>query len=134
MADFCWPRTVERNYVKRVMVHNRTRGVYLATDAGLATGLFTRFAGLMFRKILPEGNGLVLMPEGQIHMFFMRFPLDIVHADKEGKVLRILHGIKPWRLGPMVKKCRMVIELPAGSVAKSGTELGDVLELEELPK
>jgi uncharacterized membrane protein (UPF0127 family) len=118
--------------MKRVRVLNQTRAVYLASDAGLADGLFTRFAGLMFRKHLSEGTGLVLMPEGQIHMFFMRFPLDVIHADGQGNVLKILHGIKPWRVGPMVRKCRMVVELPAGSVSTSGTVEGDRLILEDL--
>jgi uncharacterized membrane protein (UPF0127 family) len=118
--------------VKRVKVLNRTRSIYLATDAGLANSLFTRFAGLMFRKALPEGGGLVLMPEGQIHMFFMRFALDVIHADEHGTVVRILHGIRPWRIGPIVRKCRMVVELPAGIAAKTGTVEGDSILLEDL--
>ena len=88
----------------------------------------------MFRKSLPEGHGLVLIPEGQIHMFFMRFPLDIVHADREGTILRILEGIKPWRIGPMVRKCRMVVELPAGTARRTGTAVGDRLSLEPAEK
>ncbi len=116
--------------MERVKVRNTTRGVYLATEAGMATGLLSRGLGLMFRKGLPEGGGLVLIPEGQIHMFFMRFPLDVIHVGRDGVVLRILHGIKPWRVGPMVRKCRMVIELPAGAAARTGTEVGDVLTLE----
>jgi hypothetical protein len=86
----------------------------------------------MLRKSLATGAGLVLMPEGQIHMFFMRFPLDIIHADGQGTVLKILHGIKPWRVGPIVRKCRMVVELPAGTVARTGTVEGDRIVLEEI--
>jgi len=117
--------------MKRVKVLNRTRATYLAADAELADGLFTRFAGLMLRNGLPEAGGLVLMPGGAIHMFFMRFPLDVIHADKDGKVLRILHGIKPWRIGPIVRRCRIVIELPAGTVERTGTVEGDVVVLED---
>lgn len=120
--------------MKRVKVRNTSRAVYLAEDAGLATGLLTRGVGLMFRRTLPEGSGLVLIPEGQIHMFFMRFPLDIVHADAKGTILRIVHGIKPWRLGPMVRKCRMVIELPAGTATRTGTQVGDVIAIEEIAR
>jgi uncharacterized membrane protein (UPF0127 family) len=85
----------------------------------------------MLRKSLPEGGGLVLMPERQIHMFFMRFAIDVVHADQHGTVLRILHGIKPWRVGPIVRKSRMVIELPAGTAARTGTAEGDVVVVED---
>jgi uncharacterized membrane protein (UPF0127 family) len=119
-------------YMKRVKVLNSTRGQYLATDAGVASSMFSRFLGLMFRKSLPDGQGLVLMPEGQIHMFFMRFALDIVHTDQGGTVLRILHGIRPWRVGPMVRRCRMVVELPAGTAARTGTVEGDVIVLEDV--
>ena len=116
--------------MKRVQVLNATRGVYLASDAGLAKNILRRGLGLMFRRSLPEGEGLVLIPEGQIHMFFMRFPLDVVHADKQGTVVRILEGIKPWRVGPMVRKCKMVIELPAGTISRTGTVVGDQISLE----
>jgi len=97
----------------------------------MATNVFTRFRGLMLCRALPPGEGLVLIPGGQIHMFFMRIPLDVIHADKQGTVLRVLHGIKPWRLGPLVRKCRIVVELPAGTAARTGTEAGDRIQLED---
>ena len=118
--------------MKRVKVFNSTRGVYLATEAGLASGMLARFRGLMFQRSLPDNAGLVLMPEGQIHMFFMRFPLDVVHADQHGTVLRLLVGIKPWRVGPMVRKSRIIVELPAGAIARTGTQTGDVITLDDL--
>jgi len=118
--------------VRRVRVRNTTRGLYLAERAGMATNVLTRFRGLMLRKTLPEGEGLVLIPGGQIHMFFMLIALDVIHADRQGNILRMVHGIKPWRLGPMVRKCRMVIELPAGTLARTGTEVGDILALEDV--
>jgi uncharacterized membrane protein (UPF0127 family) len=120
--------------MERVKVRNVSRDVYLAEDAGLASGFVRRGLGLMFRKSLPEGSGLVLIPEGQIHMFFMRFPLDVVHADRDGIILRILEGIKPWRVGPMVRKCRMVVELLAGTAHRTGTQVGDRLTLEPVSK
>lgn len=117
--------------MRQVRVRNATRGLYLAENAGMATNFFARFRGLMLRKSLPEGEGLVLIPGGQIHMFFMRIPLDVIHADKQGTVLRVLAGIKPWRLGPIVRKCKIVIELPAGTAARTGTVAGDLIELED---
>ncbi len=118
--------------MRRVKVRNSSRDLYLAENADMAVNFLTRFRGLMLRKTLPEGEGLVLIPGGQIHMFFMLIPLDVIHADRQGKVLRIVQGIKPWRLGPMVRKCRMVIELPVGAIARTGTEVGDMLTLEDV--
>ncbi len=117
--------------MRHVRVLNSTRGAYLADDAELASSFFAKFAGLMLRRGLPEGGGLVIMSGEPVHMFFMRFALDIVHTDKQGTVLRVLHGIKPWRLGPFVRKCRMAIELPAGTAARTGTVEGDAIVLED---
>jgi uncharacterized membrane protein (UPF0127 family) len=118
--------------VQHVRVLNSTRGSCLATDAELASSFFAKFAGLMLRKNLAEGGGLVIMSGEPIHMFFMRFALDVIHTNQQGVVLRILHGIKPWRLGPFVRKCRMAIELPAGTAARTGTVVGDVIVLEDI--
>jgi uncharacterized membrane protein (UPF0127 family) len=118
--------------MSRVRIVNSTRGVCLATNAELASSFFAKFAGLMLRKDLPEGGGMVILSGEPIHMFFMRFALDVIHADKEGTVLRILPGIKPWRLGPFVRKCKMAIELPAGTAARTGTVEGDVIVLEDV--
>jgi uncharacterized membrane protein (UPF0127 family) len=118
--------------MSHVRVVNSTRGACLASDAEVASSFFAKFAGLMLRKGLPEGGGLVILSGEPIHMFFMRFALDVVHTDQQGTVLRILHGIKPWRLGPYVRKCRMAIELPAGTAARTGTVEGDVIVLENL--
>jgi uncharacterized membrane protein (UPF0127 family) len=98
----------------------------------MARSIWRRFLGLMFRRTLPAGSGLVLLPEGQIHMFFMRFALDVVHADRDGVVVRLVEGIKPWRVGPMVRGCKLVVELPVGTIARTGTQVGDTLQLEEV--
>ena len=118
--------------MKYVLVRNVSRGTVLADRAGLARSIWRRFLGLMFRRALPAGAGLVLMPEGQIHMFFMRFALDVVHADRAGVVVRLVEGIKPWRIGPIVRGCKLVVELPAGTIARTGTQVGDTLQLEDL--
>jgi len=117
--------------MKQVKVRNTTREVYLAESAGMATNLISRGLGLMFRPILPEGSGLVLIPGGQIHMFFMRFPLDVIHVNKHGAIVRIVQGIKPWRIGPFVRKCQLVVELPAGTIARTGTTEGDSIAIED---
>lgn len=111
-----------------VRVHNRTRGLLLAEQAVLADSMWSRFWGLMGRRALPEGGGLVLKPGGAIHMLFMRIPLDVLHVDREGRVTHVLRGIKPWRLGPLLVGGALAIELPAG--AAGDTQPGDELVVE----
>ena len=115
--------------MRLVRVVNRTRGTVLAERAELASNFWTRFWGLMGRRELPAGSGLVLKPGGGIHMWFMRIPLDVVHVDKQDRVTHVLRGITPWRFGPLLVGKKLAIELPVG--AAEGTNVGDQVELEQ---
>jgi uncharacterized protein len=115
--------------VKLTQVVNRTRNIVLADRAEIANNPWTRFLGLMGRRSLEPGAGLIIRPNNSIHMFFMRFPIDVLHVSKDGTILKILHSIKPWRVGPIVKKCHSTIELPPGTAASTGTLEGDQIEL-----
>ena len=106
---------------------NRSRGTTIADHVEIAASFWSRGKGLIGRRSLPPGYGLVIRPCGSIHMFFMSMPLDVLHLDKGGRVVKILHGIKPWRLGPFVPKSRWVVELPAGTAQRTGTQVGDVI-------
>jgi uncharacterized membrane protein (UPF0127 family) len=114
--------------MKLIRVINRTRGEVLAERAELANSYWTRFMGLMGRRELPPGGGLVLQPGGGIHMWFMRIPLDVVHVDKRDRVTHVLRGIKPWRFGPLFVGGKRAIELPVGAAAT--TQVGDEIDVE----
>ena len=88
-----------------------------------------RGMGLMFRRELPAGHGLAITPCNSIHMFFMRFPLDVAFLDREGSVVRAYHGIRPWRATRIVRGAKTAVELPAGSLAAAGVDRGTVLRL-----
>jgi uncharacterized membrane protein (UPF0127 family) len=103
----------------------RSRGTTVADQVEVAASFWRRGKGLIGRRSLPQGYGLVIRPCGSIHMFFMSIPLDVLHLDQEGHVVKILHGIKPWRPGPLVPKSKWVVELPAGTVRQTGTQVGD---------
>jgi len=70
---------------------------------------------------------LVIEPCNSIHMFFMRYSLDVIFVDRDGRVLFLYEGIKPWRVGRLVKGARMAIELPTGTINRTNTEVGDRL-------
>jgi uncharacterized membrane protein (UPF0127 family) len=114
--------------MRKVRVLNVTRGTVLAEQAELADNYWTRFMGLMGRRELPAGGGLVLQPGGGIHMWFMRIPLDVIHVDKQDRVTHVLRGIKPWRFGPLFVGQKRAIELPVG--AADETQVGDHIEVE----
>jgi hypothetical protein len=62
-------------------------------------------------------------------MFFMRYPLDVIFTDKEGRVVFVYRGIKPWRMGRLVRGAKRAIELPEGTVDRTSTQVGDILSL-----
>ena len=113
-----------------VRVTNRTRSTVLAERAELATSMWARFWGLMGRRSLAAGTGLVLQPGGGIHTWFMRIPIDVVHVGKRDVVTHVLRGIRPWRFGPLFVGGKRAIELPAG--AAESTQPGDEIVIEPI--
>jgi hypothetical protein len=120
----------------RLVAHNVTRGTRLATDVEVASGLWAKFMGLMGRPSLADGAALWLPDSNGIHMMFMRFPIDAVFlgkADADGArpVVAVREGLPAWRgVVPFVRGAHGVLELRAGSVAPTGTAVGDVIRLE----
>jgi uncharacterized membrane protein (UPF0127 family) len=92
-----------------------------------ADSFVSRFLGLMFRKEYPASKALHLIPCNSIHMFFMRFPLDVVFLDKESRIIHTVEGIRPWRVIPYIKKAFSTLELTSGSIKKYSLEVGDKL-------
>ena len=107
----------------------RADGTLIAGEVELATSMWARFMGLMGRRALPDGHALYIRPCNSIHMFFMRFPIDAVFLDADGRVLRIYARLRPWRLTRIVRRSKSVVELPAGALAAASVTLGDVLKL-----
>lgn len=71
----------------------------------------------MGRRDFAVGRGLWIEPCNSIHMFFMRFPIDVLFLDREGQVKRVLLNLKPWRISPIVFGARTCVELPAGTLS-----------------
>jgi uncharacterized membrane protein (UPF0127 family) len=110
---------------RKFAVTNVTRGEPLASRSDRADNPLSRGLGLIPRKSLETGEGLIIDPCKSIVMFFMRFSLDVVFVDGEGEVCHLIEDIKPWRTSRIVPRSRYVVELPAGTIARTGTQLGD---------
>ncbi|MHB8384366.1 MAG: DUF192 domain-containing protein, partial [Candidatus Binataceae bacterium] len=65
-----------------------------------------------------------------MHMFFMKFAIDIVFLGGEGRVLRISHALRPWRVSAIVVGARRALEIEAGAAVASGTQIGDIVAVE----
>jgi len=78
--------------------------------------------------VLSEGEGLWIFPTQAIHTFGMRFSIDVVFLDSSLFVKRIYKALPPWRLTTYVWGAESALELPSGSVARTGTTVGDQLQ------
>jgi len=110
----------------RKLVNLRTRAV-LAERIERADQWWTRLVGLLGRPGLPEGAALLIEPCAGIHTFFMRFPIDAAVLSRELRVIRSISNLRPFRATRFHRGARMVLELPAGKLANTGTREGDTL-------
>ena len=119
---------------------NVSRATDLADRLEVADGLWARFMGLMGRPALDPGTGLWLSGTNGIHMMFMRFAIDAVFLghpdpghDDVRPVLSVHRGLRAWiGLVPFVRGANSVLELPVGTIERSGTSVGDLIALEPL--
>jgi uncharacterized membrane protein (UPF0127 family) len=74
------------------------------------------------------GNALWIVPSDGIHTFGMRFPIDAVYLDSRGRILKLYHRLRPFRIAALMPSAKSVLELPAGTLIRTHTEVGDVLE------
>ncbi len=110
-------------------IKNVTRGTLLVRKAELANSFSSRFMGLMGRRSLDADGGLILYPNADIHMFFMRFAIDVVFVDRQHQVVGLRENFKPWRPFAGARQARYTLELPVGTIAASQTSIGDQLQL-----
>jgi len=112
-------------------VRNRTRNTVLAQSADVADTSAKRRTGLLKHERLEPGDGLWIVPCESVHTFFMKFPIDLIYLDKRRKVRKVKHALRPWRMSVCLP-AHSVLELPAGTLAETGTVAGDELVMEKL--
>jgi uncharacterized membrane protein (UPF0127 family) len=113
-----------------LLIKDGTKGSIVCTRGVLANTFRTRLFGLLGRKGLKEGSGLLIKPSSGVHTFGMSFPIDIVSLDRNHRVLGVFENIGPWTIRGLSLKTRSVLELPAGRIQECGIEPGDELTLE----
>ncbi len=84
--------------------------------------------GLLGTTQIEQGEGLFLMPCNSIHMFGMKYAIDAVFVDRQGKVVGLVHNIKPGQCSSVFWGAKNCLELPPGTIGDTNTETGDQLE------
>lgn len=112
------------------VIVNQTRSNVVCERAELADTAWKRLRGLLGRKDLPPGDGMLIVPAPSIHSAFMRFDFDAVFLDRELTVVRLAERIPPWR-ARTARNARSVLELAAGQISERGLQVGDQLAVKE---
>lgn len=115
----------------KIHVRNVTRDVVVADAASIADSSKSRRTGLLKHTSLAPGDGLWIVPCESVHSFFMKFTIDVLYLDRSHKVKKIRPEMVPWRVSACLT-AHSVLELPAGTIARTGTERGDQLEIKTL--
>jgi uncharacterized protein len=104
----------------------REDGSIVCERCVLADTALARMRGLLGRRELPSGEGILLKPASSVHMAFMRFPIDAVFLDRDLRVVKVTSDLQPWRAAGS-RGAKAVLEIPAGEASRRGLTVGDRL-------
>ena len=116
--------------VPKLRVTNETRGRQLADRADIADTSAKRRTGLLKHLGLAPGEGLWIVPTEGVHTFGMKFTIDVVFLNRQRKVLKIRPSMARRRIA-LSLRAHSVLELPAGTLEETGTQVGDQLAFEK---
>ncbi|BCM94287.1 hypothetical protein IAD21_06190 [Abditibacteriota bacterium] len=121
--------------MKTLVIRNPARGNIVCPRVLLANNFWTRGKGLLGRKGLDESEGILLVPGSSIHMFGMKFAIDVVFLTKDHLVTDFVENIGPGKAHVArnnAGKPHSALEIAAGTISKCGVQIGDQLELEDV--
>ena len=115
---------------RHVFVYNKTRETFLAFKVKVADSILGRLIGLLGRRSLQPDSGVWIVPANAIHTIGMLFSFDLVLIDKDFKVVGLRELVRPFRITMPQLHAESVLELPAHTIFRSRTQIGDQLLIE----
>ena len=116
---------------RSLRIRNVTRGTIVAERCDVAASYLRRMFGLIPRARLGEGEGLLLLRTSAITMMFMRFAIDAIAVRADGTVVACWRRLRPWAPVAWARGAASLVELPVGTIDRTGTQPGDLLRFEE---
>ena len=116
--------------MRRLVARNASLNTVIADKVGVAASRAARAVGLLTRSGLEPGEALWIVPSRGVHTWGMRFAIDVVALDESGTVIDCVSNLQPWRVRLPKRGTAGVLELPAGTLAASQTDLGHRIVLE----
>jgi uncharacterized membrane protein (UPF0127 family) len=124
------PRTESRGQSPFALSNTRNNRI-VARTLLTAFDSASRRKGLLDHDGLADGSAMIIAPTSAIHTFAMRFTIDVMFVSKDGRVLKVRRDLKPRRIAA-AWRAFAVVELPAGSIERSDTRPGDLLQINAL--
>lgn len=120
--------------MKTVRLVNATRNDSVVCEqCRVADNFWTRGKGLLGRPNLPQDEGILLVPGTSIHMFGMKFSIDVIFLTKDDIVTDFAPDIAPGK-AHIAKagagKPHAALEVAAGTIERTGVQIGDQLTRE----
>ncbi len=114
-----------------IYIYNKTRETFVATEVTVANSYLPRLVGLLgkTKRWAQLGKALWIIPSSGVHTIGMLFPIDLIYLDKDKQVVHTEEYVRPFRISKMSLKTRSVIELPAHTIYRTGTQVGDRIEI-----
>lgn len=112
-----------------VYVYNKTKEAFLALRVKVADTVLGRLVGLLGKRSLKPESGVWIVPSNSIHTIGMLFTIDVVFLDKNFKVMALRELVRPFSIRSHFR-AESVLELPAHTIFRSRTEVGDQLQIE----
>lgn len=110
---------------KVMRIVNRTRRTLVGDDVRLVDTWVGRLRGYLGSERPRKGQGILLFPCKAVHMFGIKFPLDVIFLDHEGRVLEVSANLTPGAHSGPVKEAHYVLEVPPGTIEDTQTRVGD---------
>jgi len=125
-----WSRKIMFRKDRHVFVYNKTKETFLAFRVRVADSIMGRLIGLLGKRSLKPDSGVWIVPSNAIHTIGMLFTFDAVMIDKDFKVVGLRELVRPFRILWPNFRAESVIELPAHTIFRSRTEIGDQFVIE----
>jgi uncharacterized membrane protein (UPF0127 family) len=116
----------------RVSIESSRNGGWVVCDrCRVADSPPARMLGLLGRRALDPGEGLMITRAFAIHTLFMSFAIDAVFLDARFSVIGVRSRLRPWR-ATAVRGAAAVLELGAGEAERRGVTVGQRLRLDPM--
>jgi len=103
-------------------------GRLIFTRVFVPSTFIERLRGLLGHKTPRLRDAWWFNPCSAIHTFGMRFPIDVLHLSRDGRILRICPAVAPSRVS-ICADAHQVVELREGAAAALHLGIGDRLEV-----